>query len=164
VAASVYAVAVVAALAGGHVSPTVGGMLAAVAAGVTVQALDRLPAGPATTPAASTPATAADRGPSDPATAAAARKPAGAVPDTGAGRPAYGADDGRRRDREHRRFGAVATVTTAIAVFITALAALLTAVRDLHGPAILAGVVAGVALAARPAFRTGSSSTGPAAC
>ena len=44
VAASVYAVAVMAVLAGGHVSPTVGGALAAVAAGVTVQALGRLPA------------------------------------------------------------------------------------------------------------------------
>ncbi len=43
-AASVYAVAVIAALAGGHASPTVGGALAAVAAGVTVQALGRLPA------------------------------------------------------------------------------------------------------------------------
>ena len=55
-------------------------------------------------------------------------------------------------------------MTTGIAVAVTVLGGVLAAVRDLHGPAILAGVVAGLALAGRPALRTGSSSTGPAAC
>ena len=146
VAASVYAVAVIAALAGGHASPTVGGALAAVAAGVTVQALGRLPAAPAPEPAR----------PADPARPA---EPAGA---SGSG------GDGWRNDSERRQNGARPTatvaVTTAVAVVVTVLGTLLAAVRDLHGPAILAGVAAGVVLAGRPAFRTGSSRTGPAAC
>ena len=158
VAASVYAVAVIAALVGGHASPTVGGALAAVAAGVTVQALGRLPAATAPEPAR----------PADPARPAEPARPADpARPAEPAGASGSGGD-GCRNDSERRQNGARPTatvaVTTAVAVVVTVLGTLLAAVRDLHGPAILAGVAAGVVLAGRPAFRTGSSSTGPAAC